>query len=78
MDVTAAAEAAAGAAGTDMTPLLFALSLLAGPAGGGAEAAETIDVVASERGFEPRVINLRKGDNPAGRRTIRVSRTRYS
>ena len=65
MDATAvpAAAAAAGVAtGTDMTPLLIALSLLAGPAGGGADAAETIDVVASERGFEPRVINLRKGD----------------
>jgi heme/copper-type cytochrome/quinol oxidase subunit 2 len=60
--VPAAAAAAGVATGTDMTPLLIALSLLAGPAGGGADAAETIDVVASERGFEPRVINLRKGD----------------
>lgn len=53
--------AAAGATGTEVL-LLLALSLLAGPASGGADASETIDVVASERGFEPRVINLRKGD----------------
>jgi heme/copper-type cytochrome/quinol oxidase subunit 2 len=55
----------AAATGTDVPPLLLTLQLIAGAAGvlgGAAIQAETVDVVASERGFEPRVINLRKGD----------------
>lgn len=44
-----------------MSPLLLTL-VLSGGLGGGTTTAETVEVVASERGFEPRVINLRKGD----------------
>jgi heme/copper-type cytochrome/quinol oxidase subunit 2 len=44
-----------------LSTLVGGLLLLAtGGTGGMAE--DTIEVVASERGFEPRVINLRKGD----------------
>jgi heme/copper-type cytochrome/quinol oxidase subunit 2 len=65
--IVAAVAAAAGATGTDVTPLLIALSLVTigsgnDPWGTGDEAPETLELVASEKGFEPRVINLRKGD----------------
>jgi heme/copper-type cytochrome/quinol oxidase subunit 2 len=42
--------------------LLAAGPLASDPWGPGAEAEDTIAVVVSENGFEPRVINLRKGD----------------
>jgi heme/copper-type cytochrome/quinol oxidase subunit 2 len=69
----ATAEAAAVVVPTVTEPAVIALLavvMLAGPAHpdslrvGMAEAEEvdTVEVVASERGFEPRVINLRKGD----------------
>jgi len=54
--------AAAGATGTDVrAALVLTLFLSAGPAFAG-PVADTVDVVASERGFEPRVINVHKGE----------------
>lgn len=53
--------------GAEVSPAAALLSaLLSWPGGIGALPAaaepETVEVVASEKGFEPRVINLRKGD----------------
>jgi len=61
----AAAAAAAVANGTEVAAVVL-LILLAGPAFSGPVSrtsdADTVDVVASERGFEPRVINVHKGE----------------
>jgi len=61
--VAPADPAAAGATGTDVRAAAVVLTLVlstgsafAGPV------ADTVDVVASERGFEPRVINVHKGE----------------
>lgn len=55
---------AAAATATEVPVLLLTLHLLAGSAvlGGATVEAETIEIVASEKGFEPRVVNLHKGD----------------
>jgi heme/copper-type cytochrome/quinol oxidase subunit 2 len=45
-----------------MTPLLLALALVAAAPAGAADSPETVELVASEHGFEPRVLNLRKGE----------------
>jgi len=56
----------AAATGTDVSLALLAGVILlagsahAGPANG--DAADTVDIVVSERGFEPRVINVHKGE----------------